>query len=138
MRKLPSSARPLFLPLPARSLLLFLETSLPALYPHFSPAPPHTLLPSSHTLRPLTLAPPRARSPPPPRPPPSGIHSFCGARHIEIRLDGVLVFRGEINKAPGNSQVRPTRWEWASGGVSGRVALRAMTVESQVITAARL
>uniref|UniRef100_A0A7S0P615 KATNIP domain-containing protein n=1 Tax=Calcidiscus leptoporus TaxID=127549 RepID=A0A7S0P615_9EUKA len=32
----------------------------------------------------------------------SRIHSFRGARHLEVRLDQVLVFRGEINKAPGN------------------------------------
>jgi hypothetical protein len=31
----------------------------------------------------------------------SRIHSFRGARLIEIRLDGALVFRGEVNKAPG-------------------------------------
>ena len=37
----------------------------------------------------------------------SRIHSFRGARHIELRLDGTLVFRGEINKAPGNLQASP-------------------------------
>ena len=31
----------------------------------------------------------------------SRTHSFRGARVIELRLDGNLVFRGEINKAPG-------------------------------------
>lgn len=32
----------------------------------------------------------------------SRTHAFRGARMIEMRLDGCLVFRGEINKAPGN------------------------------------
>ena len=32
----------------------------------------------------------------------SRIHSFRGARHVEIALDGAPIFRGEINKAPGN------------------------------------
>ena len=31
----------------------------------------------------------------------SRIHSFRGARLLEIRLDGALIFRGEVNKAPG-------------------------------------
>ena len=31
----------------------------------------------------------------------SRTHSFRGARHIEVRLDHEVVFRGEINKAPG-------------------------------------
>ena len=31
----------------------------------------------------------------------SRIHSFRGARLLELRLDGNLVFRGEVNKAPG-------------------------------------
>ena len=31
----------------------------------------------------------------------SRIHSFRGARMIELRLDGSLIFRGEVNKAPG-------------------------------------
>ena len=33
----------------------------------------------------------------------SRIHSFRGARHVEIALDGAPIFRGEINKAPGNA-----------------------------------
>ena len=32
----------------------------------------------------------------------SRIHSYRGARRIELRLDGALIFRGEINKACGN------------------------------------
>ena len=32
----------------------------------------------------------------------SRIHSFRGARFVELRLDQHLIFRGEINKAPGN------------------------------------
>jgi len=32
----------------------------------------------------------------------SRIHSFRGARCVEITLDGVLIFAGEIRKAPGN------------------------------------
>ena len=32
----------------------------------------------------------------------SRIHSFRGARFLEMRLDGFIIFRGEINKAPGN------------------------------------
>uniref|UniRef100_A0A7S4F9V3 KATNIP domain-containing protein n=1 Tax=Chrysotila carterae TaxID=13221 RepID=A0A7S4F9V3_CHRCT len=32
----------------------------------------------------------------------SRIHSFRGARHVEIRMDQTVAFRGEINKAPGN------------------------------------
>jgi hypothetical protein len=31
----------------------------------------------------------------------SRIHSFRGARMLELRLDGVLIFRGEVNKSPG-------------------------------------
>ena len=31
----------------------------------------------------------------------SRIHSFRGAKFLEVRVDGVLVFRGEVNKAPG-------------------------------------
>jgi len=32
----------------------------------------------------------------------SRTHSFRGARLVEMRVDGVLVFRGEVGKAPGN------------------------------------
>lgn len=32
----------------------------------------------------------------------SRTHSFRGARLVEMRMDGQLIFHGEINKAPGN------------------------------------
>lgn len=34
----------------------------------------------------------------------SRTHSFRGARALELRLDGALIFAGEVNKAPGNAQ----------------------------------
>jgi hypothetical protein len=39
------------------------------------------------------------------------IHSYRGARYVEIMLDGVAIFKGDIKKAPGATlgMVRPPR-----------------------------
>lgn len=34
----------------------------------------------------------------------SRIHSFRGARLVTCELDGKMIFKGEITKAPGNTQ----------------------------------